>query len=114
MARLKNIQVIDGALNCTYSIFQATAAEFRSIFPGKGQDMEFASTFVRRVGEVRARKIMDPIWNRPIAKKDAVGIHGTLFYEFEDRKRYFPRSKREKDWGAGAYNQAQRRLFGLK
>lgn len=30
---MKNIQVIDGALNCTFSIFQATDGEFRLLFP---------------------------------------------------------------------------------
>jgi len=30
---MKNIQVIDRADNCTYSIFGATDEEFESIFP---------------------------------------------------------------------------------
>jgi hypothetical protein len=31
-ATVKNIQVIDGAVNCTFSIFQATDQEFAVLF----------------------------------------------------------------------------------
>ena len=37
---MKNIQIIDGAVNATYNIFQATDDEFRQIFPESGQDLE--------------------------------------------------------------------------
>jgi len=33
---VKNIQIIDGAGNATYNIFQATNDEFAEIFPGSG------------------------------------------------------------------------------
>ena len=112
MKRMKNIQIVDGALNATYSIFQATEAEFRALFPGKGQDMEIALKADRRLGK-KSGKIFSALWERPIAKKDICGLHGTLFYNAEDKAKYFPRSMRERDWSAGSYNEAQRRLFGL-
>ena len=37
---MKNIQVIDGAVNCVYDIFSATDEEFALIFPN-GQDIAF-------------------------------------------------------------------------
>ncbi len=37
---MKNIQVIDGAVNCVYDIFAATEEEFDLIFPS-GQDVAF-------------------------------------------------------------------------
>src|SRR6185437_5384901 len=40
LSRLRNIQIVDGADNATFSIFQATNEEFHEIFPGPGQDME--------------------------------------------------------------------------
>ena len=49
---MKNIQVIDGAMNTTFSIFQATDVEFKAALRN--------------------------IWERPIRKQDAHGIHGTL------------------------------------
>lgn len=36
---MKIIQVIDGADNATFSLFQATDEEFAILFPGEGQDM---------------------------------------------------------------------------
>jgi hypothetical protein len=47
---MKNIQVIDGADNATYSIFQATEDEFAQILPERGQDLEIAEDYVARIG----------------------------------------------------------------
>lgn len=52
---MKNIQVIDGADNATYSIFQATEEDFDQIFPQPGQDIEIAEDYVDRVGEEATR-----------------------------------------------------------
>src|SRR5262245_61929811 len=62
--RLKNVQIIDGALNATFSVFQATEEELAAIFPAEGQDMELIEDFVERVGEERAGRILQPIWER--------------------------------------------------
>jgi hypothetical protein len=107
---LKNIQIIDGALNATFSLFQATPAEFAAIFPG-GRDMELIEDFIERVGEREAGDVLSPIWERPILKRDAQGIDGTLFYGWGDRRAFLPFTKREVDWDDGAINEAQRRLF---
>jgi hypothetical protein len=64
---LKNIQIIDGADNATYNLFQATDDEFAEIFPGSG-----------RVGEDEARKTLSKLWEKPIYKHDVKGIHDTL------------------------------------
>ncbi|RWC87581.1 MAG: hypothetical protein E5W64_10105 [Mesorhizobium sp.] len=104
---MKNIQIIDGALNATFSIFQATEEEFAAIFPD-GRDMELAEDLFERLGEEEAGRMLAPLWSRPILKRDALGIHGTLFYNNEHRQ--IPRSKREVDWDS-ALNEAQRKLF---
>jgi len=49
---------------------------------------------------------------RPIRKQDALGIHGTLFYELERYKTYY-RAKREDAVDPSTVNQTQRRLFGI-
>ncbi len=36
MSKTKNIQVIDGAVNCTYPIYSVTEEEFRVLFPENG------------------------------------------------------------------------------
>jgi hypothetical protein len=112
--RLMNIQIIDRANNATFSLFQATEEEFAAIFPGEGQDMELIEDFFGRVGDEQASRILLPVWERPILKRDAQGIHGTLYYGYADRKRYLPVSKREVDWDDYCINSAQRQLFASK
>jgi hypothetical protein len=89
---MKNIQIIDRANNCTYSLFAATDEEFAEIFPASA-DVEFIEDFVERVGEHVAGKITEAMWNRPVDKKAVHGIHGTLFYQLTQKKRYYPTKK---------------------
>lgn len=91
---MKNIQVIDGADNCTYDIYAATEREFSLIFPS-GQDIEFIDDFVQRVGKRRARKVLDALWQRRQNKKEIRGVHGTLFYELGFKKKYYPTKKED-------------------
>lgn len=107
---MKNILVFDGALNCTFPVFQATDEEFAAIFPGPGQDLELIEDFVARLGEDRAGEVLEPLWERPIHKRDAAGIHGILFYDSEDRREFLPASRREVDWDERYINHAQREL----
>jgi hypothetical protein len=109
MGRLRAIQVIDRAANCTFSLFLATDEEFSVIFPGEGQDIEFAEDLEERLRGTPAD--ISGLWQRPVRKPEANGIHGTLFFEFAERRGHFPATKRERDWSASALNEAQRRLF---
>jgi hypothetical protein len=107
---MKNVQIIDGADNATFSIFQASEKEFDAIFP-EGRDLEFIEDFIERAGEKRADVILSAIWKRPILKRDAQGLHGTLFYGWADRRKHYPATKREVDTNELSINDAQRRLF---
>lgn len=107
---MKNIQIIDGAANATFSIFQAAEDEFATIFPN-GSDMEIADDLVERVGEDEASRVLEALWQRPILKRDAMGIHGTLLYDGDDRREFLPSSRREVDWDERFVNEAQRKLF---
>jgi hypothetical protein len=108
---MKNIQIIDGAQNATYSIFQATDQEFGAIFPGSGQDIEIIEDFVSRVGDNEALRSLSNLWERPIHKRDAHGIHGTLYYDYSGKSKYLPESKREIDRPEGQINEAERALY---
>jgi hypothetical protein len=105
---MKNVQVIDGASNATYSLFQATDDEFAAIFP-EGRDMEMVEALIERLGDDEAARVLTPLWDRPILKREAVGLHGTLFYDNERRR--LPASKREVDWDERSINPAQRELY---
>ena len=105
--------MIDGAANATFSVFQVTNDEFSLIFPSPGQDMEIVEDFIGRLGKKAAGMILEPIWERPILKRDANGIHGTLFYDNNNRREHFPATKREVDWDRCNLNAAQQHLFSL-
>ncbi|WP_294318657.1 hypothetical protein [uncultured Sphingomonas sp.] len=105
---MKNVQIIDGASNATFSIFQATDAEFAAIFPA-GTDMELIEDLAKRLGQQEAGKVLGALWQRPILKRDAQGIHGTLFYDNQNRE--IPATKREVDQDRSSINPAQRTLF---
>ena len=109
---MKNIQVIDGASNCTFSIFQATEEEFALLFPEPRQDIQYAEDLSLLPRQEGVEAALGQLWKRPIRKQDALGIHGTLLYELERYKTYY-RAKREDAVDPSAVNQAQRLLFGI-
>jgi hypothetical protein len=92
----KNIQVIDGADNCTYSIFQVEESTFDEMFPGDGQDIEFIEDFFDRVGNEHAIRMLEKVWKNRIDKPDVNGLHGTLFYGLDFKRKFYP-NKREAD-----------------
>ena len=86
---MKNIQVIDGADNCVYDIFAATAEEFALIFP-TGQDVAFIEEVLARGPEMQIGEALTRIWDRRIPKSEAMGINGLLFYELNHKMQYYP------------------------
>jgi len=111
---VRNIQIIDGALNATFSIFQATDTEFEAIFPDLGQDIEVVEDFFERSGDERASAILGEIWKRPVYKGEANGIHGTLYYDYQERRKYLPSSKREIDRDPSYINEWERFLYAKR
>lgn len=91
---MKNVQVIDGANNCTYDIFGISDKGYALMFPN-GQDIEFITDFADRVGQETAVAVTTPMWKRRRDKKKVQGIHGTLFYELDFKKRYYPTKKED-------------------
>ncbi len=93
---MKNIQVIDGADNCTYDIFAVSDKDFKLIFPGD-RDIEFVKDFVKRVGGEKSHKILSKAWKNWVNKKEVNGIHGTLFFELDKTKKKFYPNRKETD-----------------
>jgi hypothetical protein len=108
---MKNVQIIDDATNCTFSLFQATDEEFQLLFPEPRQDIQYAED-LGGLPQDEIAVALQRIWERPIRKQDIQGIHGTLFYQLERCKKTY-REKREDAAERSAINAAQRRLFGI-
>jgi hypothetical protein len=108
---LKNVQIRDGTDNATLSIFRATESEFSYLFPNPGQDIELVDDFIARHHEKNAAEILDNLWLRPTHKADAAGIHGTLYYNYADKRHHLPASKREIDRDPSQINRAERELY---
>jgi hypothetical protein len=88
-SEVKNIQVIDGAINCAYDIFAATAEEFSLIFP-VGTDVAFIEEVYERHAPAVLDGVFGRIWQRRVRQSEAVGIHGLLFYGLEAKKQFYP------------------------
>ena len=91
---MKNIQVIDGALNCVYDIFAATDEEFALIFR-PGEDVAFIDEVLARTNATELDSAFQNIWRRRIPKINVTGIHGVLFFENEHKKAYYPTRRDE-------------------
>ena len=81
--KTKNIQVINGSYNCCYSIYSIEEKYFDLMFPN-GQDIEFVSDFVSRVGKRLGNRILRELWKNEVDRKLINGIHGTLFDDYEE------------------------------
>ena len=95
-SKMKNIQVIDGAQNCSFSVYSTSEECFSLIFPEPGQDVEFVEDLVKRVGDRRAGEIVMTATSKRLEKTTLNGLHGTLFFKLPDRKIWYP-NKRESD-----------------
>lgn len=91
---MKNIQIIDGAQNCVYDIFSVTDEEFALVFPD-GTDIAFIDEVYTNGGRQMLDVAFKNIWQRRVKKSDAKGIHGTIFYELDEKKVYYPTRKDE-------------------
>lgn len=94
---MKNIQVIDGADNSIFPVYAVSDADFALIFPAPGQNVEFMQDLSLRLGGDReAGRVVMRATRRHLEKTNVAGIHGTLFIDLANRKKYFP-NKREDD-----------------
>ncbi len=107
---MKNVQIIDGAENCTFSVFEFTDQQFSIIFSTKGQDLAFAEELETRLSAAQLVIAFEGVWNRPADKQQIQGLHGTIFYGFSEKRHVFPATRRECDWDDQAVNEAQRQL----
>lgn len=91
---MKNIQVIDGAVNCVYDVFAATDDQFLLIFPS-GTDVAFIDEVYQRGPSDLLDVVFRDIFQRRIPKSEVNGIHGILFYELDFKKPFYPTRRDE-------------------
>jgi S-formylglutathione hydrolase len=79
---MKNIQVIDGARNYLYDLFQIDDADFELIFPD-GQDTAHIDEILARGPADVLEAVFSRLWARRVRKTDGMDIHGTLVYQLD-------------------------------
>ena len=92
MSKKKNVQIIDGARNALFDIFEIDENDFYQIFPSNGQDIEFSSDFIERAGD-KGRSVLARLYDKRLNKKNVIGIHGSLFCGVDERKPFFKNKK---------------------
>ena len=111
---MKNIQVIDGAMNSTYSFFQCDDQQFRIIFPMDGQNILFIEDvdFLDCFSDIeKTKNSIRSLWSRPIRHEDVKGVHGTIFYGKNNCKKYYPESRKWSDMDPSSLNKHQRKMY---
>lgn len=86
---MKNIMVIDGAENCVYDIFATPDDDFALIFP-EGTDIAFIEDIERRADADLVFEALKRTWSNRVPKREAVGIHGIVFYQLYAKRKYYP------------------------
>ncbi|MBT2746008.1 MULTISPECIES: hypothetical protein [unclassified Lysobacter] len=59
------------------------------IFP-EGQDVAFIDEVLARHPSETLDPVFARLWRNRLAKRDANGIHGLLFYRLEEKKVFYP------------------------
>ncbi len=91
---MKNVQVIDGAINCVYDVFKIDDQGFNLIFK-HGADIAFIEDLERRKDWAKISTFLSRMWSHRVLKKDVNGIDGILFYQLLEKKKYYPALKDE-------------------
>lgn len=90
-----NVQVIDGASNSIFEIYNISEEQF-NIFFSNGADVAFTSDFPHLDDD---EDFWSLFYSRRVDKKKVKGIHGTLHLEGNDaEKECFP-NRKETDTG---------------
>lgn len=87
---MKNVQIIDNAVNTEYAIYKVSEAVFKFLFPNDGQNIEFIEDVISRSGVELTSKMINNIWNCKVTKSEVKGLHGTLFYGLIEKKKFYP------------------------
>jgi hypothetical protein len=63
--------------------------DFALVFP-EGTDVAFIEDIERRPNAEVVFQALKRTWSNRIPKRDATGIHGIVFYQLYDKRKYYP------------------------
>jgi len=86
---MKYVQVIDSAINCSYDVFAVEDADFELLFP-PGQDVAFIDEVLARHPPQALDPVFERLWRARVPKREAMGLHGLLFYDMDHKKPFYP------------------------
>lgn len=88
---MKNIQMIDGAVNSTFNIYGVSDELFQQIFPIRTDIAFLKDVEIQLHNQGYGGGIWERIYQHKVDKKKVVGIHGTLHLTGSNcSKKYFP------------------------
>ena len=92
---MKNIQIVDGAVNSTFEIYEVSDELFQLMFPDNA-DVAFLSDVEQVFQRINDDQMWGLIYKNKVNKKHVLGIHGTLHLTGSYcRKECFPTQKEE-------------------
>ncbi|MEI2456959.1 MULTISPECIES: hypothetical protein [Lysobacter] len=86
---MKYVQVVDSAINCTYDVFAVEDADFDLLYP-PGQNVAFIDEVLARHPPRALEPVFERLWRNRVPKREAMGLHGLLFYDMEHKKPFYP------------------------
>jgi len=99
---MKNIQVIDGAINSIYEIYEVSDDIFQEIFPGN-INVAFADDVREKIEIKFGNKFWDEFYRKRVKKEKVRGIHGTFHLPLSNvAKECFP-TRREEEVTSGGF-----------
>ena len=81
--------VIDGAENSVYDVFSVSDDDFALIFPER-TDIAFIEDVERWTDAEAVFEALTRAWPHRIPKREAMGIHGIVFYGLYVKRKYYP------------------------
>jgi hypothetical protein len=74
---MKNIQIIDGAVNSVFEVYEVSDELFELMFPGNS-DIAFMNEVDELFQRVGGDQKWELVYRNKVDKKHVLGIHGTL------------------------------------
>lgn len=86
---MKNIMVIDGAINCQYETYSIQDEIFYILFPDENRKFSFIEEVIKDIGEDKFNELAQEMYSVPMPHEKIIGLHGILFYENMERRKYY-------------------------